>query len=219
MTTATDGSLRSQTSRDLHLEDGARVIVEATDETGIFHVRDTGGVQARFDLLEAIGAAFAQVVRKARGVVHDALARLVLAVEGTQRIDVDTALALIAELVGVLGLVIAYRLRVGRTARFVTHRVDEQRHLLGGYAERGEKAHAHDDHLGIGNWLGGAKALDAHLSELAIATLLRALGAKHGACVPELCRSRTLRHEGVLGDGAHDTRRALGAPARGPGRS
>lgn len=109
-----------------------------------------------------------------------------------------------------LDLVIAHRLRVSGATRFVTHRVDEQRHLLGGNAERGEEAHTHDDHLGIGNWLGGAEALDTHLPEFAITSLLRTLGAKHRPCIPELCRSRALRHEGVLGDGTHDTRRALG---------
>lgn len=109
MTTAANGGLRSQASRDLHLEDSTRVIVEATNETGIFHVRDTGSIQARFDLFEAVGAAFAKVVRKARSIVHDTLARLVLAVKRAQRIGVDATLTLIAKLVGMLGLVITYR--------------------------------------------------------------------------------------------------------------
>lgn len=138
------------------------------------------------------------------------LARLVLAVKRAQRIGVDATLTLIAKLVGMLGLVITYRLRVSGTTRFITHRVDEQCHLLGGDTERGKETHAHDDHLGIGNWLGSAKALDTHLPEFAIAALLRTLGAKHRPRVPELCRSRALRYEGVLGDGTHNACRALG---------
>ena len=58
---------------------------------------------------------------------------------------------------------------------------------------------------------GGPQELDAYLTELAVAVLLRALGAVHGAGVHELHRSGALGNQVVLDDRADDAGRALRA--------
>ena len=109
-----------------------------------------------------------------------------------------------------LGQVGTHGLAVGRAARVASHGVHEQARGLHRDADGGVEAHEHDDALGVHAGLLGAQALDAHLVELALAALLRALGAEHRACVHELRRLRALRHQVMLHHGAHDAGRALG---------
>ena len=72
-----------------------------------------------------LAALVAQVVAHQRGVGHDLAAVVVLAVEGTQRVELGALAALVAHLVGVIEDKLLDLLAVSRTALGVTHRVDE----------------------------------------------------------------------------------------------
>ena len=106
---------------------------------------------------------------------------------------------------------LAHGRAVGGATLGITHRVDAQLEPLGREAQTLVELHQHDDALGIGRGVGGAQPFDAHLVELAQATLLRTLAAEHRPGVPELGGSPALRDEVVLHRSAHHAGRALGA--------
>ena len=157
-----------------------------------------------------LGAVVAQVVVDQRGFGHDLVAVRVLAVEGAQRVDLGALEAVPAHLVLVVEDELANLLAVGGAAGTVAHRVDVELELGGIEAEPLEVLHEHDDALGVGRGVGSAQPLDTHLVELAQATLLGALSAKHCLGVPELGRRAALRDEIVLDGGADHARGALG---------
>ena len=95
---------------------------------------------------------------------------VVLAVEGTQRVELGALAALIAQLfVGVIEDELLNLLAISRTALGVTHRVDERTEASGKNSKprlSGELVHEHDDALGVCRRYGGsAEPLDAHLVE------------------------------------------------------
>ena len=157
------------------------------------------------------GAVVAKVVGDKRGAAHDLAAVVVLAVEGTERVDLGTLDAVLAHLVCVVEDEGAHGVAVGGTACGVAHRVDAELERLAREAQALEEGHEHDDDLGVERGVGGAENLGTHLVELAQAPLLRTLATKHRASVPGLHRSAALRHEVVLHGGAHEARGALGA--------
>ena len=158
-----------------------------------------------------LAALVAQVVTHQRRVGHDLAAMVVLAVEGTQRVELGALAALVAHLVCVIEDELLDLLAVSRTALGVTHRVDEQTKLGKIEAQALVELHEHDDALGVCRRIGSAEPLDAHLVELAQTALLGALAAEHGLGIVGLKRRGALRHQVVLHDGAHHTGRALGA--------
>ena len=161
-----------------------------------------------------LAALVAQVVGDLRRALHDGGAAGILAVERAQRVDLGTAVALVAQLVRMRGHVRSHGLPIRGTARIAAHRVHQKTRGFRGNADGREEAHEHDDALGVHARLLSAQALDAHLVELALATLLRALGAKHRARVHELGGRGPLRHQIVLHHSAHDAGGALGAQAQ-----
>ncbi len=146
--------------------------------------------------------------------IHNRTARLVLAVEGAKRVQIGTMIALFAELFGVLVNEPAHQVAVLRATLLAAHGVQQQTRFRGGNADGLIEAHEHDDGLGIHCRLVGAQALHAHLAELAKATLLRALGAEHRACVHELGRSAALGNQVVLHNRANGAGRAFGAKGK-----
>ena len=213
-TAAADGVLAAHALIDLHLEHGARVVVEAADQRGVFDIGDARAVQVGFHGLIVLAAVVAQAVRDLRGALHDLGAAGVLAVEGAQRVDLGAAHALLAHMIGMGVHVLAHGLAVLRAALLAAHGVHQQARGVQGDADGGVEAHEHDDALGVDAGVLRAQALDAHLVEHALTALLRALRAEHRAGVHELGRSRALRHQVMLHHGAHHARGALGAQAQ-----
>ena len=158
-----------------------------------------------------LAALIAQVVTHQRSLGHDLAAVVVLAVKGTQRVELGALAALIAHLVGVIEDELLNLLAISRTALGVTHRVDEQTKLGKIEAQALVELHEHDDALGVCRRIGSAEPLDAHLVELAQAALLGTLAAEHGLGVVRLKRRGALGHQVVLDDSAHHAGRALGA--------
>ena len=176
----------------------------------VLGVVDSCGVKVAFHGGVMFLAIVAQVVGDLGSRIHDVLAALFLAVEGAQRVDVGALLAGFAHLGFVLRHVLANGLAVLGAAVLAAHGVDQQLHGFAGDADGFVEAHEHDDSLGIDGWLVSAQALDAHLVELAVAALLRTLGAEHRACIHQLDRCGTLGNQVVLDDGADDAGRSLG---------
>ena len=158
-----------------------------------------------------LAALIAQVVAHQRGVGHDLTAVVVLAVEGAQRVKLGALAALVAHLIGVVENELLNLLAIGRTALGIAHRVNEQTELGQIEAQALVELHEHDDALGVCRRIGSAEPLDAHLVELAQATLLGTLATEHGLGIISLKRRGALGHQVVLHDGAHHTGRALGA--------
>ena len=154
-----------------------------------------------------LAALRAQVVADARRLVEHRAAALDLAVERTQRVDVDALQAVAAELGLVAAQVLAQLLDVGGPALRVAHAVHVEGDALD--ADLGEDGRQQEDHLGVDRRVGRAYGLGADLVVLAVAPRLRLLVAEHRAVVPELHRLRQLVHA-VLHVGAADGRRALG---------
>ena len=158
-----------------------------------------------------LAALIAQVVAHQWGVGHDLAAMVVLAVEGAQRVELGALAALVAHLVGVIEDKLLDLLAICRTALRIAHRVNKQAKLGQIEAQALVELHEHDDALGVGSRIGSAEPLDAHLVELAQATLLGTLATEHGLGVIGLKRRGALGHQVVLHDGAHHAGRALGA--------
>ena len=213
-TAAADGVLAAHALIDLHLEHGARVVIETAYQRGVLDIGDARAVQVGFHGLVVYATVIAQVVRDLRGALHDLGAAGVLAVEGAQRVDLGAAHALLAHLLGVGVHVLAHGLAVLRAALLAAHGVHQQARGVHGDADGCVEAHEHDDALGVDAGVLRAQALDAHLVEHALTALLRTLRAEHRAGVHELGRSRALRHQVMLHHGAHHARGALGAQAQ-----
>ena len=157
-----------------------------------------------------LAALVAQVVAHQRSVGHDLAAVVVLAVEGTQRVELGALTALVAHLVGVIEDKLLDLLAIGRTALGVAHRVNKQTKLGKIKAQALVELHEHDDALGVGSRIGSTEPLDAHLVELAQTALLGTLAAEHGLGIVGLKRRGALGHQVVLHDGANHAGRALG---------
>ena len=157
-----------------------------------------------------LAALVAQVVAHQRRVGHDLAAVVVLAVEGTQRVELGALAALVTHLVSVIEDKLLDLLAVSRTALSVAHRVNEQTELGKIEAQALVELHEHDDALGVCRRIGSAEPLDTHLVELTQAALLGTLAAEHGLGVVSLKRRGALGHQVVLHDCAHHTGRALG---------
>ena len=209
-----DGVLAAHALGHLHLEHGARVVVEPAHERGVLHIGEPCAVKVGLHGFVMLAALVAQVVGDLRRALHDGGAAGILAVERAQRVDLGTAVALVAQLVRMRGHVRPHGLPIRGTARIAAHRVHQKTRGFRRNADGREEAHEHDDALGVHARLLSAQALDAHLVELALATLLRALGAKHRARVHELGGRGPLRHQIVLHHSAHDAGGALGAQAQ-----
>ena len=164
----------------LDLKDSTGVVVQAAHQGGILDILDTGGIQIALDLLVVLAALIAQVVTHQRSLGHDLAAVVVLAVKGTQRVELGALAALIAHLVCVIEDKLLDLLAVSRTALSVAHRVNEQTKLGKIEAQALVKLHEHDDALGVCRRIGSAEPLDAHLVELAQAALLGTLATEHG---------------------------------------
>ena len=114
-----------------------------------------------------------------------------------------------AERIGVIEQVGAELVDVGRPARRVTHRVQEQLEAV--EPERAVEAVGERDDFDVDVGIVDAERFDADLPVLAVPPLLRSLVAEVRRQVPHLPRDRRL----VLHEGAHDRRGAL-RPQREP---
>ena len=157
-----------------------------------------------------LAALVAQVVAHQRSVGHDLAAVVILAVEGTQRVELGALAALVAHLVGVVEDELLDLLTIGRTALGVAHRVNEQTKLGKIEAQALVELHEHDDALGVGCRIGSAEPLDTYLVELTQTALLGTLAAEHGLGIVGLKRRGTLGYQVVLHDGAHHAGSSLG---------
>jgi hypothetical protein len=104
-----------------------------------------------------LGALAAQLVFEQRRLGHDRLAAGVLAVERAERIGLGSAVALLAQALGVGPDERRDLLAIRGSARLVAHGVDEQPHTRRWYAARLEEAPQQHDELRVGRRLGRAE--------------------------------------------------------------
>ena len=138
------------------------------------------------------------------------LHRRVLGVKDAQRVGVQATLAVFIEQIGV-GLEVSDQgLAMGLALFRLTQAVELQGHVFAHLqAEVTPQGGRHEDEFGVDVGTCKAQHLRAHLVELAIAALLRALVAEHRADVVQALAAFV--QETVLVDGTHGTGRALGA--------
>ena len=152
------------------------------------------------------GARRAEAVAHHRGPLDDGPAVRHLAVEETQRIALEAAMAVTTERVEMREAELPQALAVGRAARGVAERVQldprpARAHLI-------EVADEPDEQLGVGQGVVAAEHLGADLIELAIPAALGALTAEHGPCVEEPGLPVAM-HQTGFEIGPHDARRRL----------
>jgi len=189
------------------LERRPRVVVEAADEAEVELGVEAHATQQVEHGVEVGPAVRTEVVADARRLVEHRAARLDLAVERAQRVQLE-ALATVATKLGLAAAqVVAEPADVGGPAGRVAHAVDRQAQAAD--AELREELGEHGDDLGVDLRRRRADRLGAQLVVLAVAAGLRPLVAEHRAVVPELHRLRPLV-QAVLDVQAADRRRALG---------
>ena len=195
-----DGALGAEMGGD-EFEGGVAVIVEAADDAGVFGEGDFEGVEvAAKVVVMGLGGGCEGGVDG--GGVGDKLAVvLVLAVEDAQRVADEAVAAFGAEAGGVGFEVGDEGGAVGGAGFGVAEGVDFEGDAVRD-AEGVEHVVAEGDDFGVGERLGGADEFGADLVELAVATLLRALVAEHGAGVEDFLREAL--GEAVGDEGAAD---------------
>ena len=202
---ADDRVLRAEAGRH-DLEHGVGVVVEAAHQSIGDLDRHAAALERRQHVAEVTRARFAQALLEARRRGEQLDLRRRLGVEDAQRVGLEAAPAVLAQLGGARQQVRAQPLAIGGATLGVTHGVDQGLEVA--KAELAEEAHQQQDDLGVGPRPRVADQLGADLMELAVATALRALVAELRADVEEPHRLRPLA-QAVLGEGARHRRGVL----------
>ena len=120
--TCTDGSLRAQLIGD-PLKYGLVVVVQPPNQAWIDREINAGGFQQSTQLIKIFPRLIVKVIRQLRGTIQQGLGLGVLAIEDTQRVAVQSTLAVIVQVVPML-LEIAYEcIAVGTPRIQATDRV------------------------------------------------------------------------------------------------
>ena len=192
----------------MHLEDGARVVVEPPHELVVEPVGDAERVQIAHQLLPVGLRLGAEVVGALGRVPHERLARELLGVEQAQRVALEAAPVVGAEVRQVRPEVLPQRLDVRGAVGRVPDVVQHERHAT--EPEAREHAHGELDHLEVDRRRGVADGLGAELVELPVAPRLWTVVAEHGRQVVEP-HGLGLVVQPVLEVGTADGGGALGA--------
>ena len=179
---------------------------------GLMRVGCSGQLKVAPDSGKVIVTAAAEVVQHRRRTGRGRDAARHLAVQCPQRVGGQSAPAVLAERIDTLFEKRYQGGAIGRTALGAAQGVDLQLRLV--QPDLAEELHQHVQHLGIGQRVVHTGDLGADLVKLAVAPLLGALVAEHGAQVVHLCH-RVLGIELVLDEGPHDPGRPFGPQGDG----
>ena len=171
----------------LDFEDGARVVVEATDESVVEGEGNAHALQEAYEVGEVGLAVGAEVVAAAGSVLDEGLARGILAIEESEGGAVESGGAVAAEAFDVAAVIGLQGLHVGRSAGRVTDAVQLKGEVLQTELHKDLPAEAED--LGVNGGVGVTYGLDIELVELAEPAGLGPGVAEHGG------------HNGVEADG------------------
>ena len=192
----------------MDLEDGARVVVEAARERMVEPVGNAERVEGAEQFLPVGAGGVAEEVNAAGRGRGERLAGEVFGIEQAQRIRLEAAAVVLAEMGEVRAEMLAEGVGVSRPVFRVADAVERERH-----SAEPKPLHARRrqlQNLQVDRRVGVADGLDAELMELAEPSRLRAVVAEHWAEVVEADGQRAVLHA-VLEVGAADRRRALGA--------
>ncbi len=194
-------------------ENGFAVVIQATDQLRVKHVRNASGIQAGFQTFEVQARAFVQVVLQLRCIGQQRLGFLHFAVEHAQRIAEQATFAVFVELVGAGAEVLHQRITVVG-ARFAGTQAVEFELYCVANTQQAPKTPGQHDQLGVDVRAVEVKDFHTNLMKLAITAFLRNIGPIYQSfCTwppPEIPCSNTARTQLAVPSG----RRVRESPLR-----
>ncbi len=201
------GALRAEAAGD-EFEGGVVVVIEATDDAGIFDIGDAHGGEVGFQRGVKLGGVWREVGRDGGGVGDQGDIIRVFGIEDAERIFFEAEFAVGRELGCVGGEIGDQGGAIGIAAGGVTEGVDVEGDAVAD-AERMQDGGGAGDGFGIGQGGFGAEDFKADLVKLPVAAFLWAFVAEHWAGIEDFLRQGL--GEAVGDQSAADAGGAFGA--------